>query len=496
MEVKKRIGCDIVIVGGGNAGLIAAIEARNRGAGVLLIEKGPKARRGGNSRVSGGHFRIACEKGTEDFPFLLEGASVPEGQIEIAPYTKSQYYADLMRVTEGLIEQSWAQRIVNESLPTVKWMREQGLVWGLNTGQIIKLPNGKLYWPSGVTVLTAGNSGEGLVEQLYAIAEAKGTGIMYDTAARSLMVNADGVVTGIVALGPEGMLQIEGKAVIMACGGFEGSPEMRRRYLGEGWDLVKLRGTRYNTGDGLAMALDIGAQAAGHWGGCHASIVSEDSPQIEAEAVGAIRYSYLFGVIVNTEAKRFVDEGENFIVYTYAKMGRQIAKQPHGLAYQVFDKKGMSLLRPEYLNAVRAESGTLEGLAEEIGLDPQIFAQTIEEYNNAITAEVQFDASKLDGLRTSGLTPDKTNWARPIDTPPFVAYAVVCGITFTYGGLRVDEEMRVLDTRDMVIEGLYGIGEMSGGVFFHNYPSGTGLVKGAVGARIAAKEAAKRAAGK
>ena len=240
-------------------------------------------------------------------------------------------------------------------------------------------------------------------------------------------------MTGLIAISPEGMLEISGKAIIMACGGFEGSPEMRRRYLGEGWDLVKLRGTRYNTGDGLRMALDIGAQSAGHWGGCHASVVSEDSPQIEAEAVGAIRYSYLFGVMVNTEAKRFVDEGENFIVYTYAKMGRQIAKQPHGVAYQIFDGKGLPLLRPEYLNAQRAESNTLEGLAEEIGLDPKSFVETIKEYNNAITKEVRFDPAKRDGLRTNGLTPDKTNWARPIDAAP------LCGLC---SGVRYHVQLR------------------------------------------------------
>lgn len=200
--------------------------------------------------------------------------------------------------------------------------------------------------------------------------------------------------------------------------------------------------------------------------------------------------------MVNADAKRFVDEGENFIVYTYAKMGRQIAKQPHGIAYQIFDAKALPMLRPEYVDAVRAESNTLAGLAEEIGLDPQAFADSIEEYNNAIAKDVPFDPSKRDGLRTDGLAPDKTNWARPIDEPPFVAYAVVCGITFTYGGLRVDEKTRILDTRDMVIEGLYGIGEMSGGMFYHNYPSGTGLVKGAVAARIAAVEAVKRVAEK
>lgn len=493
METKRKIAHDLVVIGGGNAGLVCAIEAANRGADVLLLEKGPRERRGGNSRVSGGHFRIPM-RGTKDFETLLKGSVLPQGgEIEIAAYSKEAYYADLMRVTEGLIEQSWAELIVNEAYPTVLWMKEQGLMWDLNTGQAIKT-GGKLYWPPGVTVLTAGNSGEGLVEMLYGIAEAKHVPVMYETAARSLIVNADGDVCGLIAQSREGMLEIDAKCVILACGGFEGSPEMRRRYLGEGWDLVKLRGTRYNTGDGLRMSFQIGAQSTGHWGGCHASIVSEDSPQIEAEAVGAVRYSFLFSIVVNTEGKRYVDEGEDFIVYTYAKMGRQIAKQPGGVVYQVFDAKVMDLLRPEYQGTIRAESNTLEGLAEEIGIDPATFVETVKTYNAAIAKEIPFDPAKRDGRRTNGLKPDKTNWAQTIDTPPFVAYACVCGITFTYGGLKVNEKTEVLDTRDIPIGGLYAIGEMSGGAFFHNYPSGTGLPKGAITARVAAREAAAKAA--
>ena len=175
-------------------------------------------------------------------------------------------------------------------------------------------------------------------------------------------------------------------------------------------------------------------------------------------------------------------------------MGRQIAKQPGGAVYQVFDAKVMDLLRPEYQGTIRAESNTLEGLAEEIGIDPATFVETVKTYNAAIAKEIPFDPAKRDGRRTNGLKPDKTNWAQTIDTPPFVAYACVCGITFTYGGLKVNDKTEVLDTRDIPIGGLYAIGEMSGGAFFHNYPSGTGLPKGAITARVAAREAAAKAA--
>jgi tricarballylate dehydrogenase len=264
---------------------------------------------------------------------------------------------------------------------------------------------------------------------------------------------------------------------------------MRRRYLGEGWDLAKLRGTRYNTGDGIKMALDIGAQSWGHWGGCHASVISEDSPQVEAESVGCIRYSYPYSIMVNVDGQRFIDEGEDLYVYTYAKTGRQIARQPGGLAFQIFDAKVTRLLRPEYRNAIHVESDTLEGLAEQAGINNQGLLATVERFNRAVCDDNPFQDGMRDGRRTTGLNPDKTNWAQAIDTPPYLAYAVVRGLTFAYGGLKINEHAQVMDTREHPIKGLYAIGELPGGLFYHNYASGSGLIKGAVTARIAALHA-------
>jgi len=494
MDVKKRISYDVVVVGAGNAGLVAAIEARNHGARVLLLEKGPRERRGGNSRLADGEFRVAFDKGLPDFEYLLKDSVMPKGQIEIEPYPKDYFYADLMRVTGGLADQQWAETIVNESMSVVHWMKDQGFAgWSLDGSTMIKKDGDKLFWPSGDAVLSAG-SGETLVEGLFRIAESKQTDILYETAAQSFITSADGEITGLIARSRDGMIQIDGQAIILACGGFESSPEMRRRYLGEGWDLLKVRGTRNNTGDAFSMALAVGAQTCGHWGCAHASIVSEDSSQIEA--VGSNRYSYLFGIMVNTKGRRFVDEGEDFIGYTYAKMGKEVMKQPGGVAYQIFDAKVSQLLKPEYDNVLFSECKTLETLAEEIDIDPDTLVQTVNVYNAAITSGVTFDPSKRDGLRTNGLNPDKTNWALPIDTPPYRAFAVVCGITCSYGGLKVNKKCQVLDTRDIPIEGLYCIGEMSGGLFYHNCPSGTGLVKGAIGGRLAAAEAVAWSSGK
>ncbi|MFH1125475.1 MAG: FAD-dependent tricarballylate dehydrogenase TcuA [Pseudomonadota bacterium] len=489
MEPKKTIKCDVLIVGGGNAGLVAAIEAKRRGAKVILIEKGLKKARGGNSRLSGGLFRIAAE-GTKDYEPLLKGTKLPKGDLDIEPYSKDDFYNKVIRLSEGRSDRRFTEIFVDRSLETAMWMKEEGLQWDLNPAHMVRFGD-RLFWPAGQTVLVALGAGEGLVEMLYGIAERRGIEVIYETAASSLLMDADGKVRGVVARGVDGFMQVDAGAVILACGGFQANPAWRRRYLGENWDLVKLRGTRYDTGDGIVMASAIGAQLAGHWGGCHASIVSEDSPMIEAASAGSERYSYQYGIIVNREGERFVDEGEDFLVFTYAKYGKEILKQPGSVAFQIFDAKVNPILRPEYQSAQKVESHLLEELAEELDINVTRFLRTVKNFNEALVNDDQpFMTYKRDGRHTRGLMPDKTNWAQKIDTPPYQAYAVVCGLTMTYGGLKTNEKAQVIDTSDRSIKGLYAVGEVTGGFFYHNYPSGTGLVRGAVMGRIAGAEAA------
>lgn len=492
MEVKKKLNCEILVVGGGNAGLVAAIEAKNSGARVLLIEKAPRKARGGNSRLSGGLFRISAD-GNKDYLPLVEGATLPKGEIEIEPYSKDEFYNKVIRLSEGRADQRFTEIFVNRSLDTVKWMREQGVKWDLNPLHMARVGD-RLLWGSGQIVLVANGSGEGLVEMEYGIAEKKGIEILYETAARTLCIDESGKVFGVRAKGPEGFVEINAKSVVLSCGGFQANPAWRRRYLGENWDLVKLRGTRYDTGDGIEMALQAGAQLIGHWGGCHASIVSEDSPMIEAASSGSERYSYPYCVMVNREGKRFLNEGEDFHLYTYAKFGKEILKQPGGVAFQIFDGKTIPVLRSEYQNVLKVETRSLEELAEELDIHVENFLKTIETFNQSIVNDDQpFVKYRQDGRRTQGLSPDKTNWAQKIDTPPYHGYAVVCGLTMTYGGVRTNEKAQVIDTSEQPIKGLYAVGEIAGGFFYHNYPSGTGLVRGAVMARIAGSEAVANA---
>jgi tricarballylate dehydrogenase len=241
------------------------------------------------------------------------------------------------------------------------------------------------------------------------------------------------------------------------------------------------------------MAEEIGAQLVGHWGGVHASIVSEDSPMVEAASTASMRYSYPLSIMVNRNGERFVDEGADFLFYTYAKYGKEILKQPGSVAFQIFDAKVSPFLFPEYQDAARVESNSLEELAEDLDINKEQFLSTVKEYNGAIISDNRpFIPNEYDGRRTRGLKPDKTNWANKIDTPPYRAYGVVCGITMSFGGLKTDGKAQVLDTSDLPIKGFYAVGELTGGLFYHNYPGGTGLVKGGVMGRIAGTEAASK----
>ena len=281
-----------------------------------------------------------------------------------------------------------------------------------------------------------------------------------------------------------GRVRVRG-GVVLASGGFESNPEWRTRYLGPGWDLAKVRGTRYNMGVGIKMALDIGAQPYGHWSGCHAVGWDMNAPPFGDLEVGDNfqKHSYPLGIMVNANGVRFVDEGADFRNYTYAKYGAVILAQPQQFAWQIFDAKVLDKLRDEYRikRMTKVSANTIEELAKKLeGVNEQQFLKTIKEWNAAVMTEVPFNPTIKDGRGVRGLAVPKSNWANPIDTPPFEAYAVTCGLTFTFGGLKTTTEGEVVSTDGHPIPGLYAAGELVGGLFYHNYPGGTGLVSGAV----------------
>jgi tricarballylate dehydrogenase len=287
-------------------------------------------------------------------------------------------------------------------------------------------------------------------------------------------------------------MDIHAGAVILACGGFEASVERRARYLGAAWANVHVRGTRHNTGELLDRLEALGAQLGGHLDGAHAVPVDAGSPEVGDLNLGDLtaRLSYPLGIMVNREAQRFIDEGMDFKSYSYTVMGPTILRQPGGIAYQIFDQHTVERLETRYgSGSLPTSADTIESLAERLGLNPAALVHTVRAYNDAVQ-DGTFNPAVKDGKRTDGINPAKTNWALRLDKPPFVAYGVCCGITFTYGGVMVNEAGEVLHRDGTSIPGLYAAGEITGGIFYHNYPSGAGLMLGAVFGRLAGTRAA------
>jgi tricarballylate dehydrogenase len=326
-------------------------------------------------------------------------------------------------------------------------------------------------------------------------AKKRGIEIRYRTRALDLLTDGDRV-NGVRVRHDGQVSEIHGKAVVLASGGFQSNPEWRTRYLGPGWDLAKVRGTRFNTGDGIRMALDIGASPCGNWSGCHAVGWEMNAPEFGDLAVGDQfqKHSYPFAIMVNATGKRFVDEGADFRNYTYAKYGRVILEQPGQFAWQIFDQKVKHLQRDEYRirQITKVTANTIEELAGKLeGVNAGEFVKTIAEWNKAVRQDIPFDPNVKDGRRTEGLAINKSNWANTVDQPPYEGYAVTCGITFTFGGLRVNTDCEVLNTDYQPIRGLYAAGELVGGIFYFNYPGGSGLCSGAVFGKIAGTSAGR-----
>ena len=483
----------VVVVGGGNAALCAAIAARVAGARVLLLEKAPAPERGGNSFFTAGAFRFA-HHGLDDLRRdVLPDLSEAEARaIDIDAYPEARFFDDLARLTENLTDPDLADTLVRRSRPTIVWMRAQGLRFIPMFGrQAYRLGDRHRFW-GGLAVEAVGG-GPGLVEALYQRAEQLGVEVRYGVKASGLRLDRRGAIRALATRDADGFHEVACRGVVLACGGFEANPEWRARYLGPDWELARVRGTRHNTGDGIRMALEINAQPYGHWSACHAVAWDLNAPPFGDRRVGDLfqKHSYPLGLIVNNRGERFVDEGADLRNYTYARYGREILHQPERAAFQLFDQKVVGLLREEYRirEVTKAEASTLGELARKLEIDPEGLERTVAAFNQAVQPG-EFNPAILDGKATRGLTPPKSNWALPLDAPPYLGYAVTCGITFTFGGLRVDTRARVLDTEDRVIPGLYAAGELLGGLFYHNYPGGAGLMAGAVFGRLAGESAA------
>ncbi|MCZ6467000.1 MAG: FAD-dependent tricarballylate dehydrogenase TcuA, partial [Alphaproteobacteria bacterium] len=488
----ESLETDVCVVGAGNAAICAALAARERGAEVTILECAPVAERSGNTRFTAGAMRVAYD-GVDDIVKLVPDLSEEERRItDFGTYTTDQFFDDIARLTQYRADPDMVEILVKRSLDTLLWMRSKGVRFVPMYGrQAFKVDGRFTFW--GGLAVEAWGGGPGLVEMLFAAVDKHKIDVQYETSAVSLLHDDDGV-NGVRARRKGRTLEVRARAVVLASGGFEANAEWRTRYLGPGWDLAKVRGSRFNTGDGIRMGLAVGASPCGNWSGCHAVGWERNAPEFGDLAVGDAfqKHSYPLGIMLNARGERFLDEGADFRNYTYAKYGRVILEQPGQFAWQLFDAKASPLLRDEYRirQVTKVTADSLEDLVRRIDdVDRDRFVQTVREYNAAVMTDVPFNPNVKDGRGTRGLAIPKSNWANTIDEPPFEAYSVTCGITFTFGGLRITRDSEVLDNDGNVIPGLYAAGELVGGIFYFNYPGGSGLTAGAVFGRIAGTSA-------
>ena len=478
----------VIIVGSGNAALSAGIAALEKGAMVTIYEKADNKMAGGNTKYTAGAMRFAYENGDEIKELLKNPNDERIEKTDFGSYTEEKFKSDLLNFNDGRPLSSEQKILVSKSLETIQWLSSHNVKFEPIYSRQSFLKDGKHVFWGGLT-LAAENEGVGLFEQELSAFLSLGGKINYNSAITKLIYDGERV-KGVVV----NKKTIEADSVILASGGFEANEELRKLYIGDQWVKAKVRGTPNNTGDGLKMALEIGAIKHGLYDGCHATPMDlhmKDFGGLDLEPSERKNYRkicYFLGIMVNAKGKRFLDEGKNFRNYTYAQYGKRVLDQPDHFAWQVFDSKVFDLLYEEYTfhDAHFVEADTIDELIKKMdGVDKIETKKTINEFNNSVDLSTSFDPTILDGKSTNGLEIEKSNWAQKIDKGPFKAFPVTGGITFTYGGLKVDKNGSVLDTKDNPIKGLYACGELVGGVFFNGYPGGSGLTSGAVFGRMA-----------
>ncbi len=455
---------DVLIIGGGNAALCAAIAARQGGASVLVVEAAPKFYRGGNTRHTR-NMRCAHDAATE----TLSG-----------PYTEDEFWDDLLLVTGGETNEQLARMMITMSKDMLVWIAQQGVRFQPSLGGTLSLGRTNSFFLGG---------GRAMLNALYATAERLGARVIYDAEVVDLDVR-DGRFKGATVKSGGTLHHVTAKTVVAASGGFEANTDWLRESWGPAADNFLIRGTPYNRGTVLKLLLDRGVASIGDPTQCHAVAIDARAPKFDGGIITRLD-CIPFGIVVNKHAQRFYDEGEDVWPKRYAIWGRLVAAQPDQIAYIVFDAPKLDLFMPSLFPAIAAP--TLEVLAEKLTLDPTALPATVAHFNSAVRPGT-FDLTTLDDCRTEGLTPPKTHWAQRIETAPYYAYPVRPGITFTYLGTRVDRDARILMDGGGRSDNMFAAGEiMAGNVLGRGYAAGIGMTIGSVFGRIAGREAAKRA---
>jgi tricarballylate dehydrogenase len=456
---------DVLVIGGGNAALCAAISARRAGASVLVLEGAPKFYRGGNTRHTR-NMRCAHDAATD----ILTG-----------PYTEEEFWDDLLRLTGGQTDEELAKFMIAESKDILNWIVEQGVRWQPSLGGTLSLGRTNSFFLGG---------GRAMLNALYLTAEELGVEIVYDAEVIDLRIE-DGMFLSARLKQPiAGAAEVRASALVAAAGGFEANIEWLKQYWGDAADNFLIRGTPYNRGSILKMLLDKGVQDIGDPTQCHAVAIDARAPKFDGGIITR-HDSVVFGIVVNKHAQRFYDEGEDIWPKRYAIWGRLVAAQPDQIAYIIFDSTVVTSFMPTLFPPIAGAS--IAELAGKLELDPAALEKTITEFNAAVQPGT-FDHTILDDCRTAGITPSKTHWARKIETPPYLAYPVRPGITFTYLGTRVNKQARMVMKDGTPSANMFAAGEiMAGNVLGKGYAAGIGMTIGSVFGRVAGREAAKNA---
>src|SRR6476620_9003438 len=463
VDLTRRF--DVLVIGGGNAALCAAISARRAGASVLVLEGAPKFSRGGNTRHTR-NMRCAHDAATD----ILTG-----------PYTEEEFWQDLLLVTGGQTDEELAKFMIRESKDVLNWIVEQGVRWQPSLGGTLSLGRTNSFFLGG---------GRAMLNALYLTAERLGVEVEYDAEVTDLVIE-DGMFLAARLKRPiNGETEIRATSLVAAAGGFEANIEWLKQYWGEAADNFLIRGTPYNRGSILKMLLDNGVQEVGDPTQCHAVAIDARAPKFDGGIITR-HDSVVFGIVVNKHAQRFYDEGEDIWPKRYAIWGRLVAAQPDQIAYIVFDASSLKLFMPSCFPPIEAQS--IWELAGKLELNADALEKTIATFNAAVRPGT-FDDKILDDCRTEGILPPKSHWARRIETPPFYAYPVRPGITFTYLGTGVNRDARMLMKDGKPAGNMFAAGEiMAGNVLGRGYAAGIGMTIGSVFGRIAGREAAKNA---
>ena len=452
---------DVLVIGGGNAALCAAITAREAGASVLLLESSTKVYRGGNSRHTR-NLRYMHEKGNE----FLTG-----------PYPEDEFFEDLLRVTGGETNEELARFTIRESNNVGEWMQKHGIMFQPAMRGTLHLSRTNAFFLGG---------GRALINAYFRTAEKLGVLVSYETEVLDLVVE-NGKFVKAIAKRDMRQFEIQAKAVILAAGGFQANLQLLKEAWGPVADNFIVRGSPYDTGQVLRAMIDKGAKQIGDPKQSHAVAIDARAPKYDGGIVTRLD-CVSFGIVVNKDGERFYDEGEDFWPKRYAIWGRLVAGQPDQIGYSIIDSKSIDLFMPSVFPPV--EAGTLGELAQKLGLDPAKVEATVKEFN-AATRPGTFHPGELDDCRTEGLEPVKSHWARPIDTPPFYGYPLRPGITFTYLGLAVNNKAQVLMEESGPSPNIFAAGEiMSGNILGRGYMAGFGMTIGTVFGKVAGREAA------